>query len=441
MTTGGRRRRAAVIAVVGCVLLAGCSDTQPQAAAQGSPSSAASSPTAMPNMPPMPGGALSDTAGKSPADVALQLEALLGQHSVLVSDMMNSRIRNDDNFGQVATAAVTRNTDDLTAVVKAMFGDQAANAFRGTWNDHTTAFFNYARGLATNDPGVRADARAQLVKFESGLGDFFSAASQGRLPQAAARTTLATHVDHLLQQADAYAGHNYARAADLYRTAYSHAFGIGQALAATLLPPDQSAALDQPSWRLRSELERLLGEHVALAVATLRAGATESPDFTANGNALNKNTDDLATAMGTLFGPAAGQQFLSMWADHIDALVSYTAGVAGHDTARTTAAQDKLRAFEGTLSTFLDQATGDRMPTDDLSKAFLAHDQMLTRQVDASAGKDYAQATQLSYTAYQDMFTLSQKLSDAFGETVATRLPRGGAETGAGGTAGAPGSR
>jgi hypothetical protein len=441
MAMTGRRRRAAVVAVVGCVLLAGCSDTQPQAAAQAAPSSAVSSPTATADMPPMAGGALSDTAGKSPADVALQLEALLGQHSVLVSDMMNSRIRNDDNLAQVATAAVTRNTDDLTAVVKAMFGDQAANAFRGTWNDHTTAFFNYARGLATNDPGVRTDARAQLVKFEDSLGDFFSAASQGRLPQDAARTTLATHVDHLLQQADAYAGHNYAKAADLYRTAYSHAFGIGQALASTLLPPAQSAALDQPSWRLRSELERLLGEHVALAVATLRAGATESPDFAATGNALNKNTDDLATAMGTLFGPAAGQQFLSLWADHIDALVNYTAGVAGHDTARSTAAQDKLRAFEGQLSTFLDQATGARMPTGDLSKAFLAHDQMLTQQVDASAGKDYAKATQLSYTAYQDMFTLSQQLSNAFGEMVATRLPRGGAETGAGGMSGAPGTR
>ncbi len=389
----------------------------------------------------MAGGALSDTAGKSPADVALQLEALLGQHSVLVADMMRSRIRNDEDFAQVAGAAVTRNTDDLTAVVKAMFGDQAANAFHGTWTDHVTAFFNYARGLATNDAAVRADARAQLVKFENGLGEFFSAASQGRLPQDTARATLMAHVNHLLQQADAYAAHDYGQAAELYRTAYSHAFGIGQALAATLLPPDQSAPLNQPSWRLRSELDRLLGEHVALAVATLRAGATNSPDFTASADALNKSTDDLTSAMGTLFGPAAGQQFMALWADHIDALVSYAAGVAAHDDARRNAAQDKLRAFEGQLSTFLDQATGSRMPTADLAKAFLAHDELLTRQVDASANKDYSQANQLAYTAYQDMFGLSRQLSDAFGETVATRLPQGGAETGAGGTAGVPGTR
>ncbi len=381
----------------------------------------------------MASAALSDTAGKPPADVALQLEALLGQHSVLVSDMMRSRIRGDEDFAQVASAAVTRNTDDLTAVVRAMFGEQAAAAFRPTWTGHVTAFFNYARGVATDDAGVRDEARAQLVTFENGLGDFFSTASQGRLPKDAARTTLAAHIDHLLRQADVYAAHDYPRAADLYRTAYSHAYGIGQALATTLLPPDKSTFLTQPSWRLRSELDRLLGEHIALAVATLRTGATGSPDFTASAAALNHNTSDLAAAMGTLFGAPAGQQFLSLWADHIDALVAYTTAVAAHDDARRQEATGRLRGFEGRLAAFLDTATGGTIPTTDLAAAFLGHDEMLTRQVDAAAGKDYKQAHDLAYDAYQGMFGLSRRLADAFGETVAARLPQGGAETGAGG--------
>ena len=222
--TSGRRGWPATVVLVWAALLAGCSAAPPSA-----PEAAAAAPPST-HADAMPGGALSNTAGESPADVALQLEALLGQHSVLVADMMRSRIRGDDDFAQAASAAVTRNTDDLTAVVKAMFGEQAATAFHGTWTDHTTAFYNYARSLATGDTAARDDARAQLVKFETGLGDFFSAASQGRLPQDAARSTLTTHVDHLLRQADAYAAHDYGRAADLYRTAYSHAFAIGQAL-------------------------------------------------------------------------------------------------------------------------------------------------------------------------------------------------------------------
>jgi glycine cleavage system H lipoate-binding protein len=38
------------------------------------------------------------------------------------------------------------------------------------------------------------------------------------------------------------------------------------------------------------------------------------------------------------------------------------------------------------------------------------------------------------------VFGLTEKMADAFGATVAVRLPQGGAETGGGGTAGVPGS-
>jgi hypothetical protein len=424
---------------MGCVLLAGCSGTASSAA----PPSPA--PAAGMDAPMGAPGALSATAGKSPADKALQLEALLGQHAVLAADLMRGRIRGDDDFGQAANAAVTRNTDDLATVVGSLFGDQAATTFRGLWTEHATALFNYSRGLATNDAEVQADAKAKLSAFENDLADFFSSASQGRLPQATARAAVQAHVEHLTEQADAYAAKDYARSDALYRENYAHTFDLGHGLATTLLPPDQAAALDQPSWRLRSALDRLLGEHVALAVDALRAGGTNSPDFHAAADALNGNTSDLSAAMGTLFGAQAGQQFMSLWADHVDQLVAYTAGVAGNDPGEKDAALGKLRDFEGRLAAFLDSATGSSVHAADLAKAFLAHDEMLTQQVDAFASRDYPRAHDLAYSTYQDMFGLSGQLADAFGETVAARLPQGGAHTGAGGTAGggggAPGTR
>jgi hypothetical protein len=436
---------------MGCVLLAGCSATAPSNAASSSrpPSAASAASAAEPSAAVatadgMSGdagapGALSAVAGESPADKALQLEALLGQHSVLAADLMRGRIRDDDDFGQAANAAVTRNTDDLATMVGSLFGDQASTAFRDLWTDHVTALFNYSRGLATNDTAVRDDAKAKLVAFENGLADFFSSASQGRLPRDAARAAVQAHVEHLTAQADAYAAKDYARSDALYRESYAHTFDLGHTLAVTLLPPDQAGALDQPSWRLRSALDRLLGEHVALAVGALRAGGTNGPDFPAAADALNGNTRDLAAAMGTLFGAQAGQQFLSLWADHVDQLVAYTFGVAGNDVAKRDGATARLRDFEGNLADFLDSATGSKMHSADLAKAFLAHDQMLTQQVDAFAGRDFPRAHDLAYSTYQDMFGLSGQLADAFGETVAARLPQGGAQTGAGGTAGRTG--
>jgi hypothetical protein len=412
-----------------CGVLAGCSATAQPTAAETSTAPAASA------APSSPQGPLSGMPGESPGDSALRLEALLGQHAVLAADLMRGRIRGDEDFGQAANVAIGRNTDELAGLVGALFGDQAATGFRTLWTGHVTALFNYSRGLATNDAMARDDAKAKLVAFETGLADFFSSASKGRLPQDAARAAVQTHVDHLLQQADAYAAKDYPQAESLYRANFAHTFDLGHSLATTLLPPDASASLQEPSWRLRSALDRLLGEHVALAVAALRAGGTMAPDFAATADALNGNTKDLAGAIGTLFGDPAGQQFLALWADHVDHLVMYAAGAAANDDGRRQAARAGLHDFEGKLAAFLDSATSSKVPATDLAKALTAHDDMLTQQVDAFVRKDFRQAHELAFDTYQDMFGMSRRLSDAFGEQVAAKLPKGGAETGVGGTA------
>ncbi len=374
----------------------------------------------------------------TPQDAALLLESLLGQHAVLAADMMRGRIRNDEDFGQAANAAIGRNTGDLAQLVGALFGPPAADRFRTLWADHVTALFTYSRGLATDDAMARDQARAALVSFENDLADFFSSASQGRLDRGTARSAVLTHVDHLLDQADAYAMGDYARSNQQYREGYAHTVGLGHALATTLLPPDQAAVLSEPQWRLRSALAQQLGEHVALAVGALRAGATNSPDFDAAAAALNGNTADLTASVGTLFGEQAGAEFMTLWADHIDHLVTYTAGVATQDEGKRSAAQAALRDVERRLSEYLATAAGDRLGALTLAQALLAHDDMLVRQVDAFVAKDYPQANDLSYRGYQDMFGLARQLSDALGESVAARLPEGGAQTGTGGTAPGP---
>ena len=53
-------------------------------------------------------------AAPSPAEQALRLQALLGQHSVLAADFMRGRIRGDENFAQAADAALGKNTDAMT---------------------------------------------------------------------------------------------------------------------------------------------------------------------------------------------------------------------------------------------------------------------------------------------------------------------------------------
>jgi hypothetical protein len=366
---------------------------------------------------------------------------LLGEHSVLASDMMRARIRGDDDFAQAANAALGKNTDAVAALLNALFGQDAANRFKSVWSSHVTALFDYARGVADNQASVKGDASTRLLGFERDLAGLFSGASQGRLPLAAAQTNVTMHVTQLLQQADAYAAHDWATADRIYREAYAHTFAVGGALANALLPPDQTPALATPSFKLRSELGRLLGEHVVLMVASTRSGLLNTPDFAASGDAVNGNTRDLAGAIDTLFGASAAQAFQALWADHVDQLMAYTAGVATGDHSKCQAAEAKLGGFEHQFAELLATATGARLTADNLAKALSTHDGMLVKHADAYGAKNYQQAHDLADATYDQMFDLAGQFADAFGATIAARMPAGGAGTGQGGMADVVGRR
>jgi hypothetical protein len=375
-------------------------------------------------------------ARASAADLAVRLQALLGQHSVLAADLMRSRIRGDDSFVQAANAALGDNTDAMTDLVGQLFGAATATKFGPMWSEHIVALFAYAGALADQDADARADALKELTEYEGDLAAFFSGASHGRLPLAAAQGAVAMHVSHLTMQADAYAKHDYAAADKLYRESFEHTYDLGLTLADALLPAGDRATLRTPIWRLRSQLGKLLAEHAVLVEDVTRAAVTNTPDFNAAADMINGNTRDLAAAVDTLFGAPAAKQFQSLWASHVEQLVAYAGATAAGEPARQQQARAKLQGFEKGMAAFLATATGKRMTATALAAALGTHDQMLLRHADAYGAKDYKTAHDIADQTYDHMFELARQLADGFGATVAARLPRGGAQTGYGGLAG-----
>jgi hypothetical protein len=374
-------------------------------------------------------------AAAGPADLAVQFEALLGQHSVLAADLMRSRIRGDDDFVQAANASLGQNTSDMTALVGRLFGKATADTFHPLWSQHIVALFAYAGALAGHDDAARADAREELTEYEGDLAGFFSSRSRGRLPLATDHRLVAMHIQHLTGQADSYAAGDYAKSDELFRDGFEHTYDLGLGLAQALLPPADTAVLAQPVWRLRSQLGRLLGEHAVLIEDATRAAVTRTPDFTASGQMLNANTGDIAAAMDTLFGAAAARRFQELWGTHVTALVAYSAADAAHDPARQQQARDQLNTFQQNMSTFLSGATSGRSTPASLAAALSDHDRMLLQHADAYASKNYPSAHAIAYQTYDHMFVLARTLADAFGATVAARLPKGPAQTGYGGMA------
>jgi hypothetical protein len=223
--------------------------------------------------------------------------------------------------------------------------------------------------------------------------------------------------------------------------AYEHGFGMGGALASTLLPKPVAAQLQRPDWQLRANLTNLLGEHVALVVAAMRAAMGDAADFQALAKGLDDNTTKLASAVDSLYGGAAGSRFQNLWADHVDALMAYTSSTVSGDTAGATTAQDRLRTFEPALAGFLATATRSTLGAQALAHAYNEHDQMLVGELAAYEAKDYNRAHQLSYQAYDQMYDLSGQLSHAIGVTLGAKLPKGGSQTGGGGMAAVVGRR
>ncbi|MEU4428502.1 hypothetical protein AB0F81_48455 [Actinoplanes sp. NPDC024001] len=369
------------------------------------------------------------------ADHAVRLQALLGQHSVLAADVMRSRIRGDDDFVQAADAALGKNTDAMTDLMDQLFGEDMVGTFGPLWAEHVVELVAYASAVAARDDAAREQAREELIEYEGELSKFLAGLSQGRLAPDAAHHALGMHVDHLTKQTDAYAAGDYLAADRTYREGYQHLYDLGLVLADSLLPAADRPALREPVWRLRSQLGKLLAEHVVLVEDVTRAAVTNTPDFDAAARSINANTRDLTAAMDTLFGTAAARQFQRIWGDHVEQLVAYSAATAAKDETRRQRARSALAKYEQDMAVFLNQATGGRMTRPELAQAFAGHDEMLLEHADAYAARDYPTAHDIAYRTYEHGFDLARELADAFGETVAARLPRGGAQTGYGGLA------
>ena len=375
-----------------------------------------------------------------PVELRAQLEQLLGQHAILTVRLTRARLRGDEDLAQSADEALSKNAAEIAAPIGAVYGAEAAETFERAWFNHVTYVFNYARGVADDDAAVKSEARRQLDGYVIELSEYLGEATHQAMPADVVAEELRMHVDLLLEQVDAYAAEDYERAFQLERECYAHMFPLGKALAAGIVTGEGGelpADFDSPARELQSQLGMRLGEHAELAVDAMRSGISNYPDFPAAAAALDQNTGEITAMIESVFGAASAGSFQSLWADHIDAFVAYTQALAEQDEAAQDAAQDRLTGFNSDFANFLSTSTQGRLGTAALADAFVMHEEMLLKQINEYAAADYREAHQVSYEAYQHMFALADQAATAIGETVAAGSPKGGAQTGGGGTAAA----
>jgi hypothetical protein len=366
------------------------------------------------------------------------MEKLLGHHVILATRMMRAQVRGAPDLVQILRDAISINTSDLVAAVRSVHGARAATSFRGLWTDHNVALIEYAEAIANNDQNAEKAAEDDLDGYRKSFGKFAQSVTDSNLKARNVARSLSTHIDQLLEQIEAYAAGKYTIAYRLQRRAYAHMFPTGASLTERSLgqrPGELPLRLREPAQKLRSALGLLLGEHVELLVDTTRAAVRGSPEFEEAAAALNENTRDLTEAFSGLVGNTSARTFNNVWSDHIDTFVDYTIGTAQANEADRNEARRRLAGFRRKLGAYLTNVTGNKRGVAAVSHELGMHDDLLLQQIDSYAERNYAAAHRASYRAYQDMFLVASKLSDLITTKAAKVAPKGGVQTGGGGTA------
>jgi hypothetical protein len=378
-----------------------------------------------------PGGA----AAATPKGLAAQLQQYFAVHTLLALRHTRSVLTANPAYREAADHELEEYTGELAEIVGGAYGDAQGDRFKQVWEKTTADVAAYADAVAAKDAAAREQARAALLADANAYGSWLATASDGRGDADRATADLRTHVRQLMDQADAYAGHDYDRAYRIERDAYEHMFAAGTSLARASATAKEAAVLDTPVEQLRAAFAMLLGEHMQLIIDAQRATFAGAPEFEAAAAQVNANTTALTRGMGALVGPKKASEFQSAWAEHVEGLLDYSTAVAGDDQADKAVARERMRGYGARLALYLSDIVRNELPLAPITQALGEHDQHLVDQIDAYAAKRFDQAQELEVDGYGQMLGVANTLVAAIQRTVKPQLPVGGSQTGGGGTA------
>jgi hypothetical protein len=304
-------------------------------------------------------GAMTNTAA---AQLYAGLDQLLVEHVDLTANVVQTAITKGASSQQTKTAlaALDQNTQGLGQAIGSVYGSAAQQEFLKLWRAHIGYFVNYTLGVATKDHAKVATAKKDLAGYISKFSVFIAGAT--KLPKAAVAADLQGHVSTLETAINAIVAKK-PDAGQKLEMAAMHMNGTAEVLAKGIASSKSIAGnVTGASSSLRAGRTGLLIQHVAatafvVQTAVAAGGNLSNSEVKGAVSALSDNTNQLGTALGSVYGSAAQQEFLKLWRAHIGYFVNYTLGVATKDHAKVATAQKDLNGYIAKFSTFIAGAT------------------------------------------------------------------------------------
>ena len=144
---------------------------------------------------------------------------------------------------------------------------------------------------------------------------------------------------------------------------------------------------------LRATLVSFGTEHMDLTYGAVSSALQGSASAEADQSDLIKNGNDLAAAVGSVYGEEAEATFKEVWTLHLTEFVNYAVAAKGNDAAAKQTALDNIDSqYTKPLAAYLANANPN-LPEDALYSGLKEHVDMTAVMIDAQASGDYAAAT------------------------------------------------
>jgi hypothetical protein len=281
-------------------------------------------------------------------------------------------------------ATLDTNSVELSQAIGGLYGDAAGKQFLELWRKHIGFFVSYTTSKAKNDAAGAQKAMADLDGYRNDFGAFLASANPNLTKDAVAQS-LIPHVTTLFATIDAQAAKDPS-AFDKLKAAADVMPDEAKVLAGAIAKQKNLGNPDAGAPALQAGLTHLLQEHVFLAgIATntaLSGGKLDAPAA-----ALDKNSVELSEAISSVYGDAAGKQFLELWRKHIGFFVSYTTAKAKNDAAGAQKAMADLDGYRNDFGAFLASANPN-LTKDAVAQSLIPHVTTLFAAIDAQAAKD-----------------------------------------------------
>lgn len=151
------------------------------------------------------------------ADLRALLNNLQAEHVDLASAATRAGFDGDPSF-QAAAGALGKNTDDLSAAVASVYGEEAGAQFKEIWASHIGFFVDYTVAAKAGDQAGMDKAVQNLNGYVEAISSLLSGANPN-LPKDAVAQLVSEHVGLLKMAVDKHGAGDYAGSYEAQRQA------------------------------------------------------------------------------------------------------------------------------------------------------------------------------------------------------------------------------